>query len=46
MQTMSDQVYQIRTDEPAAVLEATFAPRHKDSPEGDGVHHCSGVLVG
>jgi carotenoid cleavage dioxygenase-like enzyme len=36
MQTMSDQVYQIRGDEPAAVLEATFAPRRKDSSEGDG----------
>jgi carotenoid cleavage dioxygenase-like enzyme len=36
MRTMSDQEYQIRSDEPAAVLEATFAPRHKNSPEGDG----------
>ncbi|MCZ4586315.1 MULTISPECIES: carotenoid oxygenase family protein [Rhodococcus] len=36
MQTLSDQEFQIRSDEPAAVLEGTFAPRHKDSPEGDG----------
>ncbi|WP_181780003.1 carotenoid oxygenase family protein [Pseudonocardia pini] len=36
MTTLSDQEYVIRTGEPAAVLEATFAPRHKDSPEGDG----------
>ena len=36
MKTMAEQVHQIRTDEPAAVLEATFAPRSVDSPEGDG----------
>ncbi len=36
MKTMADQVYEIRQDEPAAVLEATFAPRKIDSPEGDG----------
>ncbi|WP_067671460.1 carotenoid oxygenase family protein [Nocardia miyunensis] len=36
MKTLQEQVYEIRTTEPAAVLEATFAPRHKDSPEGDG----------
>jgi carotenoid cleavage dioxygenase-like enzyme len=36
MVTLSDQEYQIRTDQAAAVLEATFAPRHIDSPEGDG----------
>jgi carotenoid cleavage dioxygenase-like enzyme len=36
MHTLSEQVYQIRSGEPAAVLEATFAPRSPDSPEGDG----------
>lgn len=36
MRTMAEQVYQIRSTEHAAVLEATFAPRHPDSPEGDG----------
>lgn len=36
MKTMAEQVYQIRSGEPAAVLEATFAPRTPDSPEGDG----------
>lgn len=36
MHTLADQEYVIRRNEPAAVLEATFAPRHKDSPEGDG----------
>lgn len=36
MQTLSDQEYRIRTDQPAAVLEATFAPRTKDAAEGDG----------
>jgi carotenoid cleavage dioxygenase-like enzyme len=36
MLTLADQEYQIRTDQPAAVLEGTFAPRHPDSPEGDG----------
>ena len=35
-QTLSDQEYQSRQDQPAAVLEATFAPRSIDSPEGDG----------
>ena len=34
--TGCDQVYRIRHDTPAAVLEATFAPRNPDSPEGDG----------
>ena len=36
MDTLSEQVYQIRAGEPAAVLESTFAPRTPDSPEGDG----------
>jgi len=36
METLSEQVYQIRKGEPAAVLESSFAPRHIDSPEGDG----------
>jgi carotenoid cleavage dioxygenase len=36
MKTLAEQAYQIRTDQPAAVLEATFAPRQADSPEGDG----------
>lgn len=36
MRTLSEQVYQIRNGEPAAVLEATFAPRSPTSPEGDG----------
>jgi carotenoid cleavage dioxygenase len=36
MQTLSEQVYQIREGEPAAVLEASFAPRSIDAPEGDG----------
>lgn len=36
MRTMAEQVHQIRAGEPAAVLEATFAPRSPDSPEGDG----------
>lgn len=36
METLSDQVYQIRAGEPAAVLESSFAPRSVDSPEGDG----------
>ncbi|MDH6291289.1 carotenoid oxygenase family protein [Rhodococcus opacus] len=36
MHTLSDQEYVIRTDQPAGVLEATFAPRRPDSPEGDG----------
>jgi carotenoid cleavage dioxygenase-like enzyme len=36
MKTLSDQEWQIRRDEPAAVLEATFAPRSPDSAEGDG----------
>jgi carotenoid cleavage dioxygenase-like enzyme len=36
MRTLSESTYQIRDNEPAAVLEATFAPRRIDSPEGDG----------
>lgn len=36
MKTLSDAEYVIRTDQPAAVLEATFAPRTPDAPEGDG----------
>jgi carotenoid cleavage dioxygenase len=36
METLSEQVYEIRQDEPAAVMESTFAPRSPDSPEGDG----------
>jgi carotenoid cleavage dioxygenase-like enzyme len=36
MRTMAEQVYEIRQDQPAAVLEASFAPRTKDAPEGDG----------
>ena len=36
MRTLSEQVYQIRSGEPAAVLEGTFAPRSPDAPEGDG----------
>jgi carotenoid cleavage dioxygenase len=36
MHTGSDQEYKIRDKEPAAVLEAVFAPRRPDSPEGDG----------
>jgi carotenoid cleavage dioxygenase-like enzyme len=36
MRTLSSQVYQIRDSQPAAILEPTFAPRHADSPEGDG----------
>ncbi|MGV9870874.1 carotenoid oxygenase family protein, partial [Rhodococcus koreensis] len=36
MKTLSEQVYQIRSTEAAAVLEATFAPRTPDAPEGDG----------
>jgi carotenoid cleavage dioxygenase len=36
METLSEQVYQIRAGEPAAVLEASFAPRSIDAPEGDG----------
>jgi carotenoid cleavage dioxygenase-like enzyme len=36
MKTLGEQVYQIRQGEPAAVLEATFAPRSPDAPEGDG----------
>ena len=34
--TSSEQVFTIREDEPAAVLEPTFAPRGPDSPVGDG----------
>lgn len=36
MRTMDEQVYQIRGDKPAAVLESTFAPRTPDAAEGDG----------
>jgi carotenoid cleavage dioxygenase len=36
METGKEQVYRIRHDTPAAVLEATFAPRRPNSPEGDG----------
>jgi carotenoid cleavage dioxygenase-like enzyme len=36
METQAEQVYKIRHDEPAAVLEGTFAPRHADAGEGDG----------
>lgn len=36
MRTMSEQVHEIRSTEPAAVLEAVFAPRTKNSAEGDG----------
>lgn len=36
MKTMAEQVHQIRTSQPAAVLESTFAPRSPDSREGDG----------
>jgi carotenoid cleavage dioxygenase len=36
MKTGDQQAYRIRHDTPAAVLEASFAPRAVDSPEGDG----------
>jgi carotenoid cleavage dioxygenase-like enzyme len=36
MRTMAEQVYQIRSNQAAAVLEGTFAPRTPDAPEGDG----------
>lgn len=36
MKDFSEQVYTIREGQPAAVLEATFAPRSIDAPEGDG----------
>ena len=36
MKTGKQQEYRIRHDTPAAVLEASFAPRKVDSPEGDG----------
>ena len=36
MRTMEEQVYQIRSGEPAAVLEPAFAARTVDSAEGDG----------
>lgn len=32
----TEQVFRIRHDEPAAILESSFAPRKIDSPEGDG----------
>lgn len=34
--TGSEDVFTLRDDRPAAVLEATFAPRSADAPEGDG----------
>ena len=33
---LAEQVYQIRSNQAAAVLEGTFAPRTPDAPEGDG----------
>lgn len=36
METGAEQEYRIRHDQPLAVLEATFAPRSPDAPEGDG----------
>jgi carotenoid cleavage dioxygenase len=36
LRTGAEQVFRIRHDTPAAVLEASFAPRAVDSPEGDG----------
>jgi carotenoid cleavage dioxygenase len=36
MKTGAQQEYRIRHDTPAAVLEASFAPRQVDSPEADG----------
>jgi carotenoid cleavage dioxygenase-like enzyme len=36
VKTGAEQMYRIRHETPAAVLEASFAPRHVDSPEGDG----------
>ncbi|MDI9953290.1 carotenoid oxygenase family protein [Rhodococcus sp. IEGM 1305] len=36
MHTLQDQEYQIRHEQPAGVLEATFVPRTLDAPEGDG----------
>ncbi|MDJ0015486.1 carotenoid oxygenase family protein [Rhodococcus erythropolis] len=36
MRTLKEQVYQIRSGQPAAVLEGTFAPRTPDAAEGDG----------
>lgn len=36
MATGTEEVYEIKHDVPAAVLEATFAPRTPDAPEGDG----------
>ena len=36
MDNGAEQEFRIRHDQPAAVLEATFAPRKVDSPEGDG----------
>ena len=32
----TEQDFRIRHDTPAAVLEACFAPRAPDAPEGDG----------
>jgi len=36
MRTGREEEFRIRHDQPAAVLEGTFAPRSPDSPEGDG----------
>jgi carotenoid cleavage dioxygenase len=36
MKTASEQVYRIRHEIPTTVMEASFAPRRVDSPEGDG----------
>jgi carotenoid cleavage dioxygenase len=36
MESHAEQEFRIRHEQPAAVLEATFAPRNVDSPEGDG----------
>ena len=36
MQTLESSEHLIRTSQPAAVLESTFAPRTPDAPEGDG----------
>jgi carotenoid cleavage dioxygenase-like enzyme len=36
LEKQTEDEYRIRNDQPAAVLEASFAPRKIDSPEGDG----------
>ena len=47
MQTMAEQVhFRSASDEPAAVLEATFAPRHAGLTGGRRLHHRSGLVVG